>query len=254
MAAMGQLQTRDEGDDDEAGDEIRLTFSGLDDLDGDADELVYELEEWKESDRAVLKERLELLGLDHRWEGSSLVIDPEHEAWLERVLDQVEDDLSLQIDDEVEQVAYDLSEWDELQREALLEVLADEGVPHAFEGDELFVNEIDEQRTDDLIDAVLDPDRPQRSEIGGQEVMGSLFVAADRLRHDPREHEGSVALVEAAGAARSSAAPYGMERSWWADTVQAAAELAALVEDAESDDDLVREQADGLRTRLRPYV
>jgi hypothetical protein len=45
-----------------------------------------------------------------------------------------------------------------------------------------------------------------------------------------------------------------MDQTWWGDTVRSASELAALVEDADSDDDLVSEQADGLRSRLRPYV
>jgi hypothetical protein len=252
--AMGQLQTRGEGDDDETGDEIGFTISGLDDLDGDDGELVYEFEEWTNGARAVLGERLALLGLEHRWEGTSLVIAPEDEGWLERVLDQVEEDLSLHVDEEEAQVAYDLAGWEDVPREMLLELLADEGIAHAMDGDELFVREEDEERVDDLVDEVLDPDRPQRSEIGGQEVMSSLFVAADRLRHDPAEHEGSVALVGAARAASTSAAPYGMERAWWEQTVRAATELASLVEDAESDDEVVREQADQLRSRLRPYV
>jgi hypothetical protein len=252
---MGQLQTRGEDDDDEeAGDEIGLTLSGLDELDGDGDEYVYEFDEWKDSHRALLRERLEMLGVEHRWEGQSVVIAAEDEAWLERVLDQLEEDLSVQLEEDVEQIAYDLSEWDELQREALLELLTEEGVPHGVDGDELFVAEIDEMRTDEMVDRVLDPDRPDRSEIGGQEIMGALFVAADRLRHDPREHAASVAFMDAAAAAGSAAPPYGMDQAWWSDTGEAVSELAELIEDADSDDDLVREQADALRSRLRPYV
>lgn len=252
---MGQLQTRGEGDDDDAvGDDIGLSISGLEDLGRETEQVVYDLDEWNDDDRAVLRGRLELLAVPHRWEGASLVVAASDEAWVERILDQVEDDLSLQLENEVEQIAYDLSGWEEAQREALLDVLVEEAVPHGMDADELYVHEIDEQRVDELIDSVLDPDRPVQTSEGGNEVMGELFVAADRLRKDPKDHEGTLSLVDAARMAGASGAPYGVDRAWWQQTVTAAQELAALVEGDFLDDEQVMQAAESLRDRLRPFV
>src|SRR3546814_19857836 len=53
-------------EDDEQGD---VALSGLEDLDADRpDEMVYELDDWSERDRTVLKERLEALAVPHHWE------------------------------------------------------------------------------------------------------------------------------------------------------------------------------------------
>ena len=68
--------------------------------DGDegSDVIVYELDEWTERARTVLRERLETLGVPHRWEdGSTLLIATPDEAWVERLGDllrgQLGDDL-----------------------------------------------------------------------------------------------------------------------------------------------------------------
>jgi hypothetical protein len=254
MGRMGQLQTRGEGDDDdELGEAFGVTISGLEELETDTDELVYELDGWAD-DARVLRDRLELLGVPHQWEGSSLVVSSADEAWVERVLDQVEDDLAQQVDPSIEQVAYDLSGWDEPLREALLDLLAEESVPHGLEGDELFVHEIDEQRVDEMVDAVLDPDRPSRSATGGLEVMGELFVAADRLRRDPADQDGIRSLGEAASGASAAAPPYGMDRAWWGGTVPAETALVALIDSDPEEGDEVGARAAELRDRLRPYV
>ncbi len=80
-------------------------------------------------DRATLRERLATLGAPHRWEGTSLVDPGADEAWAERVMDQVEDELSaLSSTTDVEQVAYDLAGWDD-DAVALLDALAADDGP-----------------------------------------------------------------------------------------------------------------------------
>jgi hypothetical protein len=99
---MGVLQQRGDDDDEHA----EITIAGLDDLDGGStDELLYELDEWSDHDRAVLRDRLETLMVPHRWEDTTLVVAPGDEAWVERVMDQVEEDLATGPDGE------DTSRW-----------------------------------------------------------------------------------------------------------------------------------------------
>jgi hypothetical protein len=265
---MGQVQRGGaDGEDDEGlGAEVvpGLVLGGMEDL-GVEDELVYDLDEWSERDLDLLRDRLERLAVPHRWEGASLVIASGDEAWLERILDQVDDDLSLAVDPDVPQVAYDLSGWGADHRETLLEALVDEAVPHGWDGEELFVHEIDEERVDELVDEVLgrgpDDDGPVGGRPDGQEAMGDLFVAADKLRAVPRGPATRQAFIAAAERAGAAAAPYGIERAWWDGTVRAAEEVVALIEAGdgpvdppEADEHPVAVAADALRQRLRPLV
>ena len=56
----------------------------------------------------------------------------------------------------------------------------------------LFVHEIDEQRVDEMIDAIVRPDAVADADDGRRcrraRGDGELFVAADRLVHDPDDH------------------------------------------------------------------
>lgn len=248
---MGVLTERNE-DDEERGD---ISIAGLDGLDGGApEETVFDLDEWSERDRGVLRDRLETLGVPHQWDGFTLVVATSDEAWAERVMDQVEESLAEMPDTDQVQVAYDLALWDAAQRDTLLDLLDVEAVAYGVEGDELFVNEIDEQRVDEVIEAVLRPgEAPAASVAAGPEVMGEMFVAADRLVHDPADHEGTLALIAALRTAGAAAPPYGMDKVWW-DSVLGHVDSLLNQIDAEADDDSVIDIATALRDALRPYV
>lgn len=249
---MGLLGQRSD-DEEERGD---ISIAGLEHL-ADDDETVYELDDWGDRGRALLQERLATLGVPHRWEDpSTLVIAATDEAWVERVMDQVEDDLSLALDPDVPQVAYDLTSWDAIGRERLFGSLEAEAVPYGIDGEELFVHEIDEQRVDELIDVIVRPGREVDADDdapdGGPEAMGELFVAADRLAHDPADTEGTLGLIAAVRAAGPT--PYGMDKVWWDGVVDRAGALVELRAVDEPDDDAVTVAATELRDALRPYV
>jgi hypothetical protein len=60
-------------------------------VDSSDDELVYELDEWPAEDRETLRAKLAETGVNHRWEGDTvLVVAPGDEAVIEAVLDGVE--------------------------------------------------------------------------------------------------------------------------------------------------------------------
>jgi hypothetical protein len=252
---MGLLSERSE-DDEERGE---ISIAGLDGLDGGApDEIVYELDDWSDRDRAVLRDRLETLGVPHTWEGVTLVVAAADDAWVERIMDQVEDDLSVALDPDAPQIAYDLSGWDVDNRERLFAALEDEALPFGVDEDELFVHERDEARVDEMIEGIVTPaegdDLPAPPAETAPQVMGDLFVAADRLVHDPEDHEGTLSLIDAIRAASPVAPPYGMDKVWWEGVLGHADELVALLDSPSRDDEAISERATALRDGLRPYV
>lgn len=249
---MGLLSNRSEDDDER--DEVRITGFGPVDIAG-TEETVYELDDWSEPDRTTLRERLEMLALPHRWEGTSLVVAPSTEAWVERVMDQVEDELGDRIDASDEQIAYDLAGWDDENRQTLFDGLDADRIPFGLDGDELFVRAIDEARVDEVVDSIIGPDdsAENRGQVG-PEVMGEMFVAADRLSHDPRDHEGTMAIIASLRASEGTNPPYGTDRGWWGRMVAHADQIVTLLDTTDPDEDAISDEATSLRDALRPYV
>ena len=249
---MGLLSQRSEGDDEFAD----LSLSGLQGLDDGPEESTYDLDDWSERGRAMLRERLVTLAVPHRWEEElTLVVATADEAWVERVMDQVEDDLADAIDPDLPQVAYDLADWSAEHRDELFALLEEEAIPFGVEGDELFAHEIDEERVDELVEAVLSPEAtPATLGDGTGDAMGELFVAADLLLHEPFSAPGALALLDARTAAAAGSAPYGMDRAWWDGVLAQADVLLGLLDADDPDDEAIVEHATRLRDGLRPFV
>jgi hypothetical protein len=250
---MGVLQQR--GDDDDERSEVSIV--GLDDLEaGAAEDLLYELDGWSDHDRTVLRDRLETLMVPHRWEEATLVVAPSDEAWVERVMDQVEEDLAAGPDEEDDDdVVYDLSQWDDDACLRLLESLAAELIPYFLDDDDLIVHAVDERRVDQLVAQAADPSLvPEEGPAATSDLMSALFIAADRLARDHDDHEGITSVVRSAEQAAAAGPPFGMDATWWKGVAHQAAELADLVTSDHPESDEVHDKADALRAALRPYI
>jgi hypothetical protein len=235
-----------------------VTITGFGPLDDDRPgEVRIDLGSWADDARGALDERMHLLQAPHGWDGSTLVIEDRNEAWIQRIIEQVGDDRAIELTGDEEQIAYDLSGWDDANRAALKTRLQDDMIPYGIEGDELVVNEIDEVRVDEAIDAVLEPDSaPVADGEARTEVMGELFVAADRLIHDPSDPDGRKAIDAGAEEAATHAPPYGMDRAWWrglGDQLRAFSSLLAVSASLDTDQAVV-DAATALRDELRQYV
>jgi hypothetical protein len=170
-------------------------------------------------------------------------------------MDQVEEDLSTGAEDDEEQVAYDLTDWDDESCVRLLDVLATEEIPYGLDGDDLFVFSADEARVDEILAAITTPGAMLT--LGGPasfEAMSELFVAADVLSHDPDDGNATTALVSGARAAAGATVPYGLEPGWWDGVVARAGALADLVEAPAPDHEQVVDLAAALRNELRPFI
>jgi hypothetical protein len=232
------------------------------DAGGGDDEVVYELDEWEPYERDSLSEALTAAQVGFAWDGTTLVVDGADEAAVERILDDVDEALDVALDPEVDKVAYDLSLWSDDQRGVLDETLVAQGLPHGWSDEgELIVHEEDEQ----VIDAILAEATSgggafapsDEGEVGGDtgaELLGELFVAADRLMHDAKDHEGTLALMDSARVALEAPPPFGFDERQWETILDGVGSLVLLVGNTNVDEDAVMTQATAVRTLLRPLV
>jgi hypothetical protein len=179
--------------------------------------------------------------------------------------DEDEDDDSDESDedddaaDEVvgDEVAYDLAEWEDDQLSLLFDRLSDAGIDYLWDGEELYVRAEDEVAADVVIEQVSYPDQLDEEDDDGDagaQLLGDLYVAADRLQHNPEEHESIASLLTLADTVEEASAPYGMTPAEWKNIREKVDALAHLLE-AETID--IEESADAARTlrnATRAYV
>jgi hypothetical protein len=265
-------------DDEESLEQITIT--GFGPLDDDVPELVeVDLTGWGSEAKKHLDERFHLLEAPHAWseDGERLFVPFDAVLWIQRVLEQVQDERAVELDPEEEQIGYDLAGWDDQNLGLLRARLDDEQIPFGIESGELIVREIDELRVDEVIDAILEPDAATSSEdpdevlvpdavldpdagLGTEarsEILGDLFVAADQLVHDAEDSDAIAVIREGATEAATHAPPYGIEKAWWrdlADRLDAFGRLVDAPMSIEQSDNAVRLTASVLRDLLRPLV
>jgi hypothetical protein len=266
---MGLVSKRPEDEEqDQDGSEIQIT--GFGDLDGNGPVPVgIDLTTWGEVGRTALDERLHLLQAPHAWNDVILVIDQADMAWIARIIEQVEDERTLPLDPEADQIAYDLEGWDDENRSLLVHGLQAQAIPFGIDGEELVVHEADEEHVDTLVDIILEPDAEApdggapdggapdgETPVGDEaraELMGELFIVADRLVHSPLDADARQELAAGAAEAATSAPPYGVDARWWKGIGEQGAALVALL-GAATDEEEMTAAAAGLRDALRPNV
>lgn len=158
-----------------------------------------------------------------------------------------------------EEIVYEVADWPAHARVALGTTLSDRGIPWRWEpGLALVVRETDdeavEELLDDLEDEALEEADPEveEAEEEAHAAMGDLFVAADRLMHEPWDESAADDLVEAAGAVEASVPPYGMAVETWVQIQEMARMVRGDLEAAA--EDVVAQDARALREVLRRYV
>jgi hypothetical protein len=276
MAPVGQLSDPYEQGEDEA---TGITISGLpgepepprdapsgdaadvdaagDAADVEGAEVVFDLDDWSEMERRAVADHLREAGIPHGWEGTELHVAAVDAAPVDNILDLVEGESEPGLDPDRDQVAYDLTEWDDDQVTLLAEELDGAGIAFGWDGDELYVYADDEQATDEILERVSHPDElavEPDTGTAGADMLGEIFVAADRLQHGGDDHEGSVTMLDMSQALDPAKPPYGLDPAEWKRLSERVRSLADLLRADEVDEDAVMEQARDLRTALRPFV
>ena len=165
-----------------------------------------------------------------------------------------------------EEVQYDLHEWEMAERCAAINALLEVDIPYRWEADlVLVVPAVAEDEADLLLDNLDDVEEPEDDAAGAegdgvvdggeeaQAAMGDLFVAADRLQHDPHDDRMAADAMEAATTVAACSPPYGIERPVWKQIQGLAETLATDLEEA-ADEDTVAADARALREYLRDLV
>jgi hypothetical protein len=236
----------------------------------DGEQLAYEFEEWDNQSRVLLDQLLEGESIMHVWEGATLVVRAQDESRVDELVEQVEVSNQPTLDPDKEQIVFELEGWPEEKRAALSTSLEEAGISYGHdENDDLVVLEEDEERVEAVLDQVdfnfsldaedvADDDEEGEDDgddgLAAQDAMSELFVAADRLMHDPDDSAGVLRLTDAATTVEGMALPYGFAPGVWSEIIEHAAALRTLLETADSDDDAVIESSKGLRNLLRQYV
>ena len=168
-----------------------------------------------------------------------------------------EADDCIPLDDSKEQVGYELFDWDPTDLDELDDVLHEMQIPHEWlsDGYEVVVHEENEGQVDALLPTIRFPDELPPEEDDGDdtdiEVLGALFVAADRLQKDATG-EPVNALLDAAERIGDKP-PYGIDEKQW-DAVVAQVDDMIDAMHAAVPPATVREMAATLWDRLRPMV
>jgi hypothetical protein len=164
-----------------------------------------------------------------------------------------------------EEVVYDLSDWGLEDRNQIERLLTGSGVTHRWEvGSDLVVLEADADGVEKLMDEVEEagavpplPAIEDDADDGNDEVtyavMSDLFVAADRLQHDPADAAVAGDFYLASDAAGITSPPFGIDRLEWQQVQELAAALAAAME-TDVNDDVIARDAAALRALLARYV
>jgi hypothetical protein len=199
----------------------------------DDEQLAYEFHEWTGAGRSTLDGMLTRSGIDHAWQGATLIVREADEEAVDEAVAQAEVVAMPTLDLNEPTMVYELDELDDDQHNRLLRRLGQEGVSHAFDrkGD-LFVYEKDEAKVDELFEGLDVADVEEREFGPGVEgvnpvtVMSDLFVAAGRLRKNPADAKGVVSLVETAALVDQMSLPYGLGADVWGAVVDRSNDLS----------------------------
>jgi hypothetical protein len=264
----------------------QVEVTALPTLDPDAERVAYDVSDWTDSMVTQLAQMLDQSGVPYEFDAEGdIVTQIDHEERVESLMDAIEYPAdvarSRRGDDageaEEEPTADDIVDADEIVDEDEDDEEgegegADEGEP--VEEDELVDElDLDEELSDELDDDDLDDDdldedelddddggaaedrrEPADEGLNAASVLSDLFVASDRLQRNARDSKGVLTFDAAAERSQDLPLPYGFSPVVWKDIVNQVESIQGLLENDDSDDGEIKNQARDLRNTLRDYV
>jgi hypothetical protein len=227
--------------------------------DDEGEWLAYELHAWALESRLMLAQLLLADGVNHSWQGTTLLAHESVEEEVDALLEEVEQADSRELDPDEPQTAFEMQGWSGELQALLAERLGGAGVPHEFDADgDLVCHEADEEQVDLVIEELL----ARASEEGLEELDGleandllsALFEATDRLRRDVHDSKGVLRVLEHGRRLAETATPFGFAATKWQSLRDSAADLCDLIEAEDSGDDEISELATALRTTLHGLI
>lgn len=168
-----------------------------------------------------------------------------------------EDGAAATPDDGPDEVAFEVPELSDTELDDLAMRLGEAQITAGWDEDDLLVvDAADADRTEEILEAVLNPDALPVADDGDDraiEAISTWFVVADTLAKDPTRIAPVVDLVAAWEETEGVATPFGFDEKYWAQVRALVAHIRRLVGD-EAPVDEIREHAALLRNALRPVV
>lgn len=226
------------------------------------DHVDYEIADWSGQSRSLLDATLTAEGIAHLWQGTTLMVRVEDEAATDALIEVVNQTATHGLDPDRTRVVYEVGTWSAAMQTSLAEALGIGEIP--FEWDEngdLVIYEDDEERVEEILDAMPDPDDPDAVDADGvdvQDVLSRLWQAVGDLAKRPTDSDAVLAAISCANEMEHIGLPFGFESSVWRDIVGKTLALRAALEsededDQLSDDDLI-EGCEDLHRQLRAYI
>jgi hypothetical protein len=237
------------------------------------EQLAYEFHDWAFESRRMLDQLLTGNGIDHAWQGATMIVRAVDESEVDDLVEEVEHATLPTLDPELEQVVYEMAGWTAEQQTLLSERLGAQGIPHEFDATgDLVAHAEDEDRIEALLDdieksplvASSDADADDDGEhdeepidldgLDVNEVLSALFSASDRLRKNARDSTGVLKFLDNAPTIPRMGMPFGFERPAWNGLVEQVGEIESLLDDNDSNDSEIEERAKRLRDALHALI
>ena len=230
------------------------------------EQLAYEFHDWAFESRRMLDQLLTSRAVAHSWQGASMIVRAADESVVDELVEEVEHATLPTLDPELEQVVYEMAGWTAEQQTLLSARLGGEGIAHEFDANgDLVLHAEDEDRVEALLDelerepltAPTDADGADTDEepidldgLDVNDVLSALFEASDRLRKNARDANGVLRFLDQAPVVRRIGMPFGFERPVWNGIVEQVRSIESLLDDVDSDDADIEDQAKRLRDVL----
>ncbi len=232
--------------------------------DGGEDQIAYELHDWSFAARHQVDTTLSDRRLRHAWQGAALVVREADEDRVDKVIEEIEQQLLPTLDADMEHIEYSMEGWKPEQSEQLSSRLGLRGVPHEFDRDgNLIAHAEDEEEVDATIEDVTarlaDGEEVEKVDLPGLEtnkLLTRLFVASDRLRKNPRDSVAILDFTTDVATMERIRTPFGLDSGAWKPIVANAQTIRDEFESETDlfDDEVVVEMAGKLRTALHGLI
>ncbi len=226
--------------------------------DENEEQLAYELHAWAGTTRRMLDGMLSTAGIEHAWQGATLIIREADEEAVDEAISAAQVSTMPKLDPDQPTMVYELDEFSGDQVARVAAALAEEGIAHDFDGHgDLVINEVDEDAVDDVFDA-LDGGTSEHFTFGpgidgveAHEVLADLYLAVNSLKRNTGDANAVREFGVQADLVEQLQLPFGFSAPDWRnllDQVEATrVGLTSTELEADEVDDLVAETWDMLR-------
>lgn len=228
----------------------------------DEEQLAYEFHDWSFESRRMLDQLLTGRSVSHAWQGATMIVRDVDESTVDELVEEVELATLPTLNAEVAHSVYEMAGWSAEHQMQLSVRLGAEGVPHEFDSNgDLVVHDEDEDRLEALLDEIeqnpsalalgnLEDDLVDLDGVDVNQLLSNLFGASDRLRKNARDHRGVLAFLDEAPMLGQMSMPFGYDAPAWQAIVERIGTIEALLDDPDSEDEVIEAKSQELRDLL----